>query len=323
MQNAPDFVSAVKIRDAWMTDTDSYCCLPQEAIRERKEGEAADPDGLNNKGAVYWNSFSCNDGDFSTVDSCVAGNCQYEFLPGSCQEDSDCDANEIWVAEDDADRDHGGLHPVPGIAATTQGICHTLMPFATIDGDIIEKRFGTANYSTLSEADTALLTMDTQSPLWDDGGKLGQKNNLGVCMWDSIVDGMGVQAPSTTGLNCNVSTQKADCDDGLPFTFDYCAPDEEVLTHDWSSPAAAPEKWGRCYRGIQACPTKIKPFLDSGAVEQSAFLPCCEQRIGKKMKANENWFIYTDGPGTTQEYDWSCGKVVVGSTLDPEWSPGG
>ena len=197
------------------------------------------------------------------------------------------------------------------------------MPFAKIDGDIIEKRFGTPNYATLSEADAALLTMDTQSPLWDDGGKLGQKNNLGVCMWDSVIDGMGVQAPSKAGLNCNVSTQKVDCDDGLPFTFDYCAPDEEILTHDWGSPAEAPEKWGRCYRGIQACPTKIKPFLDSGAVEQSAFLPCCEQRIGKKMKANENWFITTSGPGTTGEYDWSCGKIVVESTLDPEWSPGG
>lgn len=320
IQTGPDFVSSVKIRDAWMHDTESYCCLPQELIKERKEAEAADPGGPNNKGVVYWNSFSCNDDDFSTVDTCVEGACQYEKLPGSCVEDTDCDPNEVWVAEDDSDRDLGEMAPAE--RALVAGVCHKTFILATLNQTLLEKRYGTRSYASLDEADFARLTSDVTSPLYDDGGKLGQKDNLGVCMWDSVADGAGALPPQTGGLNCNVSTQKADCDDNLPFTFDYCAPDEEVLTYSWASLDAAPDKWGRCYHGIRACPRKIRPLLDAGAITNQAMLPCCEQRIGRKIKADEKFFVTTSGPGTSGEYDWTCGQVVTEASPSTEWSPG-
>jgi hypothetical protein len=316
---APDFVGSVKIRDAWMRDADSYCCLPQEAIKEQKEAGGA-------LGPVYWNSFSCNDSDFSTVDTCVDGRCQYEFLPGTCLDESHCDPSEVWVAEDDADRDLG---MAPAVVDLTVGSCFGEFSPGDVDKELIEKRWPDSGGNFLLIDDNygdvarARFDADIRSPLWDDKGKLGQKDELGVCSWDS--DRGGVTPPPTASLDCNVNNQHVDCDDGLPFTFDYCSPDEDILSYNWLSPEAAPRKWGRCYHGIQECPLEIVPLLDAGTITREAMKPCCEQLVGKKLKANESWMISTiedrPAPADTGAYDWTCNRVSLSISTSPDWSP--
>ena len=319
---APDFVSSARIRGAWLNDPEQYCCLPQEAIRERKEYEAEHEDDGNHKGVVYWNSFSCNDGDPSTVDTCSNNRCIYEYLPGSCLEDSDCDPNEVWTSED-ADRDLGELS-FSETLVQVQPTCHQTYPFAGVDQDLIEKKFGVRSYIDLTEEQTAILTRNVQSPLFDDRGKLGQKDGLGVCSWNfnAMPDAVPTR-PVTDTLDCNVNSQFTDCDDGLPFTFDYCAVDPEVLEYNWSSPEDAPAKWGRCYHGIRECPVRIMGKL--GDQPLSVMKPCCEARVGKKLKSDMAWLVrMVVGDVGPDEYDWVCAQIKPGvrdASVDG-WKPG-
>ena len=117
------------------------------------------------------------------------------------------------------------------------------------------------------------------------------RNELGICQWNGTPEGAVAAKPATEFLNCNVNNQDVDCDDGLPFTFDYCALDPDVLKYDWASPEEAPENGDDAITVFRACPRYITPFLDQ--IDTKGLHECCEEVTDLKLKSNESWFVTT------------------------------